>query len=58
MDPIISPTWIYLIHVADTIYGLSIFVLFVSVVALLLFKASSLLQIQAQTQKKSSRLKG
>lgn len=36
MDPIISPTWIYLIHVADTIYGLSIFVLFVSVVALLL----------------------
>ena len=36
MDPIISPTWIYLIHVASTIYGLSIFVLFVSVVALLL----------------------
>ena len=36
MDPIISPTWIYLAHVAGTIYGLSIFVLFVSVVALLL----------------------
>lgn len=30
MDPIISPMWIYLIHVANTIYGISIVVLCVS----------------------------
>ena len=36
MDPIISPTWFYLIHVGDTIYSLSIFILFISVFALIL----------------------
>ena len=36
MNPIIPPSWIYLIHVANTIYDLSIFVLMVSVVTLLL----------------------
>lgn len=30
MNPIISPMWIYLIHVANTIYGISIVVLCVS----------------------------
>ena len=27
MEPIISPVWIYLIHVLNTIYGLSLFAL-------------------------------
>ena len=36
MNPIIPPSWIYLIHVANTIYDLSIFVLMVSIVTLLL----------------------
>lgn len=36
MNPIIPPSWIYLIHVANTIYVLSIFVLMVSIVTLLL----------------------
>lgn len=36
MNPIIPPSWIYLIHVANTIYDLSIFVLMVSIVILLL----------------------
>lgn len=36
MNPIIPPSWIYLIHVANTIYDLSIFVLMVSMVILLL----------------------
>lgn len=31
MEPIISPTWFYLVHVFNTIWGLSIFVLFISV---------------------------
>lgn len=36
MNPIIPSSWIYLIHVANTIYDLSIFVLMVSIVTLLL----------------------
>ena len=39
MNPIIPPSWIYLIHVANTIYDLSIFVLMVSTVTLLLLCA-------------------
>ena len=35
MNPIISPAWIYLIHLADTIYSLSIFILFISIIALI-----------------------
>lgn len=31
MEPIISPIWIYLIHVSNTIYGASIFILLASV---------------------------
>lgn len=31
MEPIISPVWIYLIHVSNTVYGASIFILFASV---------------------------
>lgn len=31
MEPIISPVWIYLIHMFNTVYGASIFILFVSV---------------------------
>lgn len=30
MEPIISPVWIYLIHVSNTVYGLSIFILLAS----------------------------
>lgn len=30
MEPVISPTLIYLIHMINAIYGLSIFILFVS----------------------------
>lgn len=37
MEPIISPVWLYAIHVADTVYGVSLFALFVSLFALLLF---------------------
>ena len=33
MDPIISPTWFYLIHVLNTIHVLSFLILFVSVFA-------------------------
>lgn len=31
MEPIISPTWFYLVHVLNTIWGLSFFTLFMSV---------------------------
>ena len=31
MEPIISPAWFYFIHVLNTIYGLSIFILFISI---------------------------
>ncbi len=37
MEPIIPPLWIYAIHVADTVYGVSLFALIVSLFALLLF---------------------
>ena len=37
MNPIISPVWFYLIHVANTIYVLSFFVLVISIVSLLAF---------------------
>lgn len=36
MDPIISPTWFYLIHVSDVIYNSSAIVLCISVPILLL----------------------
>ena len=36
MTPIIPPSWIYFIHVAGTIYDLSIFVLLASIFILLL----------------------
>ena len=36
MNPIISPSWIYLIHVAGTMYDVSIFVLLVSIITLLM----------------------
>lgn len=36
MEPVISPIWIYLIHVAYVIHGLSIFALFASTFALIL----------------------
>ena len=31
MEPIISPEWLYLVHVLNTIWGLSFFTLFISV---------------------------
>lgn len=31
MEPIISPEWFYLIHVFNTIHGLSLFILFISI---------------------------
>lgn len=31
MEPIISPVWVYLIHMFNTVYGASIFILFASV---------------------------
>lgn len=37
MNPIIPPVWLYAIHVADTVYGISIFALVVSLCALLGF---------------------
>lgn len=37
MNPIIPPSWIYAIHVADTVYGVALFALIVSLFALLLF---------------------
>ena len=37
MNPIISPVWLYAIHVADTVYGISLFALIVSLCALLGF---------------------
>lgn len=37
MNPIIPPLWIYAIHVADTVYGVSLFALLASLCALLPF---------------------
>lgn len=37
MNPIIPPLWIYAIHVADTVYGVSLFALLASLCALLVF---------------------
>lgn len=37
MNPIIPPVWLYAIHVADTVYGVSLFALFASLCALLPF---------------------
>ena len=37
MEPIIPPLWLYAIHVADTVYGISIFALIISLCALLMF---------------------
>ena len=37
MNPIIPPVWLYAIHVADTVYGISLFALIASLCALLLF---------------------
>lgn len=37
MNPIIPPVWLYAIHVADTVYGISIFALIISLCALLMF---------------------
>lgn len=39
MNPIISPVWFYLIHVANMIHGLSFIVLVISIVGLLLLLA-------------------
>lgn len=37
MEPIIPPVWLYAIHVADTVYGISIFALIIALCALLMF---------------------
>lgn len=37
MNPIIPPMWLYAIHVADTVYGISLFALIISLCALLMF---------------------
>lgn len=37
MEPIIPPVWLYAIHVADTVYGISLFALIISLCALLVF---------------------
>ena len=36
MEPVISPAWIYLIHMINAIYGLSIFILSVSAIAMVM----------------------
>lgn len=42
MNPIISPAWIYLIHLTDTIYGLSIFALTAALIMLTLLLISGI----------------
>lgn len=37
MNPIIPLMWLYAIHVADTVYGISLFALIITLFALLLF---------------------
>ena len=37
MNPIIPPVWLYAIHVADKVYGISLFALIISLCALLMF---------------------
>lgn len=37
MNPIIPPVWLYAIHVADMVYGISLLALIISLFALLLF---------------------
>lgn len=39
MNPIISPVWFYLIHVASMVHGLSLFVLGISIVGLVVLVA-------------------
>lgn len=39
MNPIISPVWFYLIHVATMVHGLSLFVLGISIVGLVVLLA-------------------
>ena len=39
MNPIISPVWFYLIHVANMIHALSLFVLVISIVGLVVLVA-------------------
>lgn len=57
MNPIIPPSWIYLIHVANTIYDLSIFVLMVSTVTLLLLCAGFAMDPPDSEKLKSAQLK-
>ena len=41
MNPIISPIWFYLIHVANMIHVLSLFVLVISIAGLLVLLAGA-----------------
>ena len=51
MNPIISPAWIYLIHLTDTIYGLSIFALTAALIMLILLLISGI-EFDEETESK------
>ena len=56
MNPIISPVWFYLIHIANMAHGLSFVLLVVSIFSLMLLSAGGV-DFNQQTEKENSRLR-
>ena len=58
MEPVISPAWVYLAHILNTIYGLTVYILIISLFAMIMspFIADNICEDDEEEKKMTRRI--